>query len=160
MSYRLGFEAVLLHNTATDNTAYASPTWTENDTVKDMALNLEGDEVDVSMRRGKGWKATARGLRDAPIEIVMVKERGNTLQAAFRDAFFNPRRTLDLLILDGPLQVAAGQVASEGLRAHFEVLSYTENQNLADGQLITVSIKPGYHVAGQEPRDFTGTVAS
>ena len=159
MSFKLGFEAVLLINVATTN-AYTTPDWEEVDITRDCALIIESDEVDLSMRRGKGWKTTVGGLKDLPIEIVVVSEKGNPHLELFREASLDRRKTLDLVILDGPLEVASGEDPSIGMRAHFTVLNFEEGQNIADGQLTTITMKVGYFVAGQEPKDFEGTVAA
>jgi hypothetical protein len=47
-------EARLYRNTAD----YASPTWAEVTNVKDVTLNLEKGEVDVTTRANGGWRAT------------------------------------------------------------------------------------------------------
>ncbi|GAB4138374.1 MAG: hypothetical protein Tsb009_06550 [Planctomycetaceae bacterium] len=62
MTIKLGMEAKLYRNTGT----YALPTWVEMINVKDLTLNLEAGEADVTTRGNAGWRATiaARSLLD------------------------------------------------------------------------------------------------
>ena len=54
MGIKLGMEAKLYRNTGT----YALPTWVELTNVKDLTLNLEAGEADVTTRGNAGWRAT------------------------------------------------------------------------------------------------------
>ena len=55
MGIKLGMEAKLYRNTGT----YAAPTWVELTNVKDLTLNLEAGEADVTTRGNAGWRTTA-----------------------------------------------------------------------------------------------------
>ena len=65
MTIKLGMEAKLYRNTGT----YALPTWVEMINVKDLTLNLEAGEADVTTRGNAGWKATIAALKDGSIEF-------------------------------------------------------------------------------------------
>lgn len=155
----LGFEGVLLVNTATTN-AYATPTWVEIDTVKNIALKVTSQTADIGMRRGKGWGSQMNSIKDLPIEVEALYEKGNAALNEFFLAAVTPRKFLDCVILDGPLIEAAGGVASKGMRAHFNISDWELGQQLADGQMVKFTMAVGYFIAGQEPKAFTGTVAA
>ena len=155
----LGFEGVILLNTAT-STPYATPDWDEVDTIKDTALEIANQVADIGMRRGKGWQSEMNATRNIPIQFSALYEKGNTILEAFFLASITPRKFLDIVILDGPLVVPAGGVASKGFRAWFNVSQWKLGQNLADGQMVEVTMAPGWFPSGEEPKPFTGTVAS
>lgn len=71
---KLGMEAKLYRNSGT----YASPTWTEIQNVKDLTLNLEAGEADVTTRGNAGWRATIASLKDGSIEFDMVWDTNGT----------------------------------------------------------------------------------
>ena len=54
MPVKLGLDAKLFRNTSD----YASPTWDEITNVRDVTLNLEAGEADVTTRGNAGWRAT------------------------------------------------------------------------------------------------------
>ena len=54
MGQKLGMEAKLYRNTR----QLRSPTWVEMKNVKDLTLNLEAGEADVTTRGNNGWRAT------------------------------------------------------------------------------------------------------
>ena len=68
MSVKLGLDAKLYRNTGT----FASPAWNEVINVKDLTLNLEAGEADVTTRGNNGWRATVATLKDGSIEFEMV----------------------------------------------------------------------------------------
>ena len=65
MTIKLGMEAKLYRNTGT----YAAPTWVGMINVKDLTLNLEAGEADVTTRGNAGWRATIAALKDGSIEF-------------------------------------------------------------------------------------------
>ena len=58
MSTRLGMDAKLYRNSG----SFGSPIWTEVTNVKDLTLNLEKGEADVTTRANGGWRATVGTL--------------------------------------------------------------------------------------------------
>lgn len=157
MGIRLGLNCNVYRNTG----SYASPTWNEVQAIKDLALNLEKAEADVSTRSNGGWRATLATLKDASIDFQMIADRSVTTEKAdldaFRTAFFT-NAVIELIVLDGPEPAPSGSVASEGLRASFSVMSFTRNENLEEGVTYDISIKPG--PSENAPEWFTGTVSA
>ena len=86
MPAKLGLDAKLYRNTGT----YAAPTWDIIGNVKDLTLNLETGEADVSTRANNGWRATVGTLKDASLEFEMVWDSADTDFTSIRDAFLNP----------------------------------------------------------------------
>ena len=74
MGAKLGLDAKLYRNTGT----FATPVWDIIGNVKDLTLNLETGEADVSTRANNGWRATVGTLKDASLEFAMVWDTGDT----------------------------------------------------------------------------------
>ena len=145
MSTRLGMDAKLYRNTGD----YATPVWVEVSNVKDVTLNLEKGEADVTTRANGGWRATVGTLKDASIEFQMVWD---TVDAGFdtiRQAFFD-NTPIEFAVMDGDIT----DPDSEGLRATFDIFNFTRNEALEEAILVDVSIKPTY--ADNAPEWITG----
>lgn len=152
MSVALGFEGVIEINTGT----YGTPVWEEVDIIQDCAISESAAEADISMRRGKGFSSTIGTLIGYEISCKLVNERDNAHTALFMAAL-RERTTVDLRIMDGPYAVAAAPV-SQGIRAHFAVLTRDEGQAIADANMLDIVLKVGYFPAGQEPKPVEGIV--
>src|ERR1044071_3389042 len=68
--------------------------------VRDLTLNLETGESDVTTRSNNGWKATIAALKEGSIEMEMVWDGSDAGFSAIKDAFFN-NTSIALAILDG-----------------------------------------------------------
>lgn len=135
MSIKLGMDAKLYRNTGT----FASPTWNIIPNVKDLTLNLETGEADVTTRGNNGWRATVATLKDASIEFEMVWDTEDDDFTALRNAFLN-NTAIELAVLDG-LVATSG---SQGLRATCMVTSFTRNEPLEEAITVNVTVKPTY----------------
>ena len=98
MATRLGMDAKLYRNTGD----YATPVWVEVSNVKDVTLNLEKGEADVTTRANQGWRATVGTLKDASIEFQMVWDTVDAGFDAIRQAFFN-NTPLEFAVRDGDI---------------------------------------------------------
>jgi len=145
MSTRLGMDAKLYRNTGD----YATPVWVEVSNVKDVTLNLEKGEADVTTRANGGWRATVGTLKDASIEFQMVWDTVDAGFDAIRQAFFN-NTPIEFAVMDGDIT----DPDSEGLRATFDIFNFTRNEALEEAILVDVSIKPTY--ADNAPEWITG----
>ena len=145
MATRLGMDAKLYRNTGT----YAAPTWVEVSNVKDVTLNLEKGEADVTTRANAGWRATVGTLKDASIEFQMVWDTVDAGFDAIRQAFFD-NTPIEFAVMDGDIT----DPDSEGLRATFDIFNFTRNEALEEAILVDVSIKPTY--ADNAPEWITG----
>ena len=140
MAIRLGLNAKLYRNTG----SYASPTWNEIGNVKDVTLNLESAEADVTVRANNGWRATVPTLKDASIEFEMVWDTDDEDFEAVRDAYLN-NTTLEVLALDGPVS-GAGSTGNQGLRAVCNVTGFSRSEPLEEALSVSVTLKPAYSV--------------
>lgn len=111
---------------------------TEITNVKDVTLNLEAGESDVTTRGNSGWRATAAGLREATVEFEMIWKTGDTIFDAMRDAFL-AGNTVELAILDG--DKADPVFTSQGLIAAFAITSFSRNEPLEEAMTASVTAK-------------------
>lgn len=135
MGVRLGMEARLYRNTA----SYATPTWVEVTNVKDVTLNLEKGEADVTTRANQGWRATVGTLKDASVEFQMVWDTDDAGFSEIQQAFF-ANTPIEFAIMSGDIT----DPESEGLRATCDIFSFTRNEALEEAIMVDVSIKPTY----------------
>jgi predicted secreted protein len=135
MSVVLGLNAKLYRNTG----SYATPTWDLVDNVKDLTLNLEKGEADVTRRASAGWRETVGTLKDASIEFQMVWDTEDEDFTAIKDAFFN-NTSIEFAVMDGDIEVAG----SQGLRATMDVINFSREENLEEALTVSVTIKPTF----------------
>jgi len=135
MSAKLGMEAKLYRNTG----SYESPVWAEVENVKDLALNLEAGEADVTTRANDGWRATIATLKDASVEFGMVWDTEDADFSAIQDAYFDGT-SIEFAVMDGDIETEG----SEGLRATMAVTAFSRDEPLEEAITVTVTIKPTY----------------
>jgi hypothetical protein len=103
--------------------------------VKNVTLNLEKGEADVTTRGAQGWRATLGTLKDGSVEFEMIwdDEDGafNTIQSAFFSG--DP---VAMQVLDGE--------GGSGLDADFSVIKFTRNEPLEEAITASVTVKPTY----------------
>ncbi len=105
--------------------------------VRDLTLNLEKNEADVTTRNNAGWRGTVGVLKDGSVEFQMLWQPADADFIAFRDAFLNGT-DIPCAVLDGDKDLGSTQ----GLWADFQVLSFTRNEALEDAISTDVTIKP------------------
>lgn len=128
-----GKDAKLYRNTGTN----ASPTWIEVENVRDLSMPQSWGEADVSSRISD-IKMYLKALLDAGVEFGMVKDSLDADYLAIRAAFYSATAAIQFAIMDGSILTPG----SRGLKMFCQVFNHTEEQNLEDGQMVTVSIKP------------------
>jgi len=133
MAVKLGLDAKLYRNTGN----YASPVWVEITNVKNVTLNLETGEADVTTRANNGWRATEPTLKDASCDFEMNWDTTDAGFSAIQNAFFN-KTAIELEIMDSDRTVAL----AEGLRATFKVSKFTKTEDLEQAQAVSVTVKP------------------
>ena len=141
MGIKLGMEAKLYRNTGT----YAAPTWVELTNVKDLTLNLEAGEADVTTRGNAGWRATVATLKDGSIEFEMVWDTTDTNFTAIQDAFFN-NTYIEFAVMDGDVASSG----SQGLRATMSITNFSRSEALEEALMVSVNAKPTYAVNAPE----------
>ncbi len=135
MGIRLGLDAKLYRNTGT----YAAPVWVEMPNVRDVTLNLETGEADVTTRGNSGWRATVATLKNGSVEFQMVWDTADAGFTAIQQAYFN-NTTIEFAVMDGDITISGNQ----GLRATMGVTNFSRKEGLEDAITVDVSIKPAY----------------
>ena len=126
MAIVLGLNAKLLRGTAGSTAA------TEVKNVKDLTLNLESGEADVTTRATGGWRATAGTLKEASLEFGILYDTEDADFQAFQAAYFS-NTPLALFITDG---------AGSGLDADWSITAFTVEQPLEEAVSVSITAKP------------------
>jgi len=129
MAIRLGMEAKIYHGAA------GSTATSELTNVKDVTLNLETGEADVTTRGNQGWRATVGTLKEGSVEFEMVWDSDDTGFTAIKNAYFN-NTPIALAILD--------HENGEGLDADFSITNFSRNEPLEEAITVSVTAKPTY----------------
>jgi hypothetical protein len=129
MSIKLGMEAKLYYGAA------GMTATTELTNVKDVTLNLESGEADVTTRGNSGWRATVGTLKTGSVEFEMIWDSDDAGFAAIKDAYFN-NEPIALAILDG--------AGGEGLDADFSITNFSRKEALEEAITVSVTAKPTY----------------
>lgn len=138
---QIGSDCKLYHNTGT----YATPTWDEVPIVRDLELNLEKGQADITTRAGAGWIQRIGTLKDGSIEFGIVWESGDADFEAFRDAFLD-NTLIDVAAMDGAIATSGNQ----GLRAEMECLSFSRSEPVAGAVEASVNVSPGFSTNAPE----------
>ena len=129
MSIKLGMEAKLYYGAAGATAA------TELTNVKDVTLNLESGEADVTTRANAGWRATVGTLKTGSVEFEMIWDSDDAGFTAIKDAYFN-NEPIALAILD--------EAGGEGLDADFSITNFSRKEALEQAITVSVTAKPTY----------------
>jgi len=116
---------------------YGTPDWDEMTLLKDVTLNLDKDEVDLSVRASGGFKEFADGLIDGNVELSMLYD---TSDAAFNDlqeAFLN-KTEIEVAIMDGDITTTG----SQGLRVTCMVKSFSRSETLGEALMASFTLRP------------------
>jgi len=114
----------------------ALATLTEMANVKDVRLNLEAGEADVTTRANQGWRATAPTLRECTAEFEMLWKPGDAGFDAVKTAFLSAG-TIRLAVLTGD-RTASG---TEGPLGDFSITNFSRNEPLEEGVTVSVTAK-------------------
>ncbi len=128
MAIVLGLDAKLFRGTAGTQAA------TEVTNVKDLTLNMETGEADITTRATRGWKATAATLKEASLEFNILYDPADADFTAFQTAFLS-NTPLALFVSDG-------QDTAHGLDADFSITSVNVEQPLEEAISVSVTAKP------------------
>ena len=132
-TYVLGMNAGLYQGAA----GVTDPlTMTEVDNVRDVTLNLEAGEADITTRGNSGWRATAPTLRECTVEFQMVWRPGDTVFDAIKAAFLTAA-TVALAVLDQKVSVTGAQ----GPLGDFAITNFSRNESLEEAIVADVTAK-------------------
>ncbi|GJQ30667.1 MAG: hypothetical protein HBSAPP03_25510 [Phycisphaerae bacterium] len=132
MAIKLGMEAVLKYKVGGQAGGGA---WTALGNVKDVTLNLETGEADVTTRANAGWRATVGTLKEASVEFEMVWDTADAGFTAIKNAFFN-NAVIGLQVLDG--------TSGQGLQADFSITNFSRSEALEEAITVSVTAKVTY----------------
>jgi predicted secreted protein len=133
MAVKLGIDAKLYRNIG----SYDSPVLVEVTNVKDLTINMEKNEADVTTRGSNGWREMVGVLKDGTVEFQMIWDTDDTNFEAIKDAFFN-NSTVEFFVMSGDVD----DDGTEGLRATMAVLKFSKNEPLEEAQTVDVTIRP------------------
>lgn len=97
MSMKLGIDAKLYYRSGGN---YASPTWTEISSIKDLAVDGQWDTTDAPSRASR-IKGYAKTLLDAGFTGTIKCSDTDTAYQAIRDAFLSGTSSVDFMVLNG-----------------------------------------------------------
>lgn len=130
--YLLGMEAKIYQGAA----AAAIGALTEMSNVKDVTLNLEAGDADVTTRANSGWRGTAPTLREASVDFEMVWKTSDAGFQAIRDAYL-ANGTLELAVMDQDKATSG----AEGLKGTFSITSFNRSEPLEEAISVSVTAK-------------------
>jgi len=132
MAIKLGMEAKLLFKVGGQGGGGA---WVALGNTRDVTLNLEAGEADVTTRANAGWRATVATLKEASVEFEMVWDTADAGFTAIKNAFFQ-NDPIGLQILD--------ETAGQGLQADFSITNFSRNEALEEAITVSVTAKVTY----------------
>ena len=109
---------------------------TEMGNVKDVSLNLEAGEADITTRANQGWRATAPTLRECTAEFEMLWKPGDDGFEAIKTAFLTAS-TLRLAVLTGERDAPG----TEGPLGDFSITNFSRNEPLEEAVMVSVTAK-------------------
>ena len=139
----LGLSCKLFRGTAGTTAA------TEMTNVKDVTVNMEVGEADITTRAANGWKQSIGTLKDASIEFEMLVDSTDADYAAVRDAFLG----------NTALAIFASNGSGSGLDCDAVVTNFSEEQPLEEAVTVKVTLKPT-NIGGENGRAPTWKIAS
>ena len=134
MNCKLYYSATLLDG---DTNTPATVTWVEIDNAKDVTLNLETGEADITTRGNSGWRATAATLKDGSIEFEALWKPGDAAFDALQTAWAGSNE-IAIAAMDGAIATTGNQ----GLASNFTVTNFSRNEPLEEAVTVNVTLKP------------------
>jgi hypothetical protein len=133
MAIKLGMNCKAYFGTAGSTAA------TLIDNIKNVSINLETAEADVTTRGNNGWRATVGTLKDGTVEFEMVWNTADPAFVAIKGAWFNAT-ALALAFFDG----VPGTGAASGIDADYSITNFSRTENLEEAVMVNVTAKPTY----------------
>jgi hypothetical protein len=117
----------------------------EVDNVRDVTLNLEAGEADITTRGNSGWRATAPTLRECNVEFQMVWKPGDPVFESIKSAFLTAG-TVALAVLDQKRTV----VGAQGPLGDFAITNFSRSEALEEAVVADVTAKLSQFVEWHE----------
>jgi hypothetical protein len=125
-NFVLGMNAKLYYGTA------GGPANTEMTNVRNVTLNLDAGEADVTTRANQGWRATAPTLRECSVEFEMVWDPADAGFAAVKNAYLT-NGLIALKVLD--------KAGGQGPDGDFSITSFSRSEELEEAITVSVTAK-------------------
>lgn len=136
-TYKLGMNAKLYFGAAAEKPSTLNPaTMTEIGNVKDVTLNMEAGEADITTRGNQGWRATAPTLRECTLEFEMQWKPGDAAFEAVKTAFLSSGE-----IAFAALSDAHNSDGAEGPVGNFSITNFSRNEPLEEAITVSVTAK-------------------
>lgn len=130
MDVKTGFEAKLKYKVGGQAGVGG---WLDLANVKDLTLNQEAAEIDVTTRSSGGHRQTVPGIFEDGVEFDLLWIPTDAGCQALREAFWG-REMIGLQVLD--------EEDGYGLQADFAVFKFPRSEQLEEGLTISVGVKP------------------
>ncbi|MEP0846065.1 MAG: hypothetical protein HRF50_04490 [Phycisphaerae bacterium] len=143
-TYRLGRDAELAYNT---DGIGGGGTWVAITNAKDVTINGETVETDVSMRATGKFKATAVALIDLGVEFEMVWDPDDAGFAALHAAWLSAG-TIGIRVSDRPYT----DPGARGHRFDAVVTNFSKSEPQEGHQTVSVTVKPT--LTNNPPEEF------
>lgn len=137
MATKIGLEMKLYRN---NGGTWATPTWQEITKTKDLSLNVDISEADVS-DRGSFWRKIRGALISAAIEFGLNYDPANTHVTALQTASIASTLTNRTVLI----AVADGDIATSGTlywKFDSEIFNFSRDEGLESGVMVNVTMKP------------------
>jgi len=108
----------------------------EMDNVRDVTLNMNTGEADITTRANEGWRGTAATLRECSVDFEMVWKPGDAGFEAIQTAWL-ASETLELAILDQD-KVTVG---AQGPKGSFSITNFSRSEPLEEAIIVSVTAK-------------------
>lgn len=132
MATILGLNCKVFFNDGTHGT----PAWEEIESITNASLEIEVAEVDASRRGSGGWRQNETTLRDATLNLRLIKDKEDVGYTDLEDAFY-ANEAFEAAVLDGP-----NAVGTDYLTARWKVQSWNESQELEGVVTIEAVLRP------------------
>lgn len=132
MALVLGLDAKAYRNTGT----WASAVWVLVDNLKDVTINLESGDADVTTRGGGGFRQSVATLKDGSVDFQMIWDTADAQFTALQTAFF-ANSSVEMAFMDGLIATTG----SQGLHADFSVTNFSRSEALEEALIVDVSLK-------------------
>lgn len=123
----LGLDGKAYYGTA------GSQATTEIENIRDVTLNLETAEADITVRGGDGWRQMTPTLKDASVEFQVLYDEADSFSEDIIDAYLN-NTTYAFYF--------RSKTGGKGLDADFRVISATRSEGLEEAMMLNVTLKP------------------
>lgn len=143
-SYVLGLQAKLSYkNSGTTKVSFAADaaTLVETGNVRDLTLNLETAEADITTRSAVGWRQVVGTLKDGSVDFEMIWDPTDLAFIQFMTAWLNTT-TIPVAVLDHVDAPPTGERVI-GLYADFAVVNFSRSEPLEDALKASVRLRIG-----------------